>query len=389
MHPKIESAIEIVQRMDGLLASILYAVDSITIEAELPAPSLTDFKVIKVDRDYLETCSVDDLAFVLAHEAGHIIGRHDLRRGGRDAMRWNVSCDKAINRANSKRLTYSKMDDIPVDNSAIPLSEEELYEEGEGKGQKGKSKDGKGEGKCKGKDGEGGGKGKDGGGESGSGNESGECKCWVPRDNSAATEAVSRRVQAVVARAQRAGNGHGLLAHIKPEDARLPLPNLVANILSRGREDYSFRRPSRYSRISGCYLPALSTQYKAGTVMIAVDTSGSMSNAHVSRAIGGILRQARAAKMARLVVVQQDAGCEIIYDGPPTGYRNQNPMKRDGGTDFRPLMKLAGKVKPNLLVVISDLDGPHGESPHCPVLWLTESPHYKIPPFGRVCRVKD
>jgi hypothetical protein len=55
-----------------------------------------------------------------------------------------------------------------------------------------------------------------------------------------------------------------------------------------------------------------------------------------------------------------------------------------GGTDFRPLLAEAVKHRPDLIVVLTDLDGPVGEAPRVPVIWAVPEDQAHVPaPFGR------
>jgi predicted metal-dependent peptidase len=55
-----------------------------------------------------------------------------------------------------------------------------------------------------------------------------------------------------------------------------------------------------------------------------------------------------------------------------------------GGTDFRPLLGEALQHRPDLIVVLSDLDGPVGKAPRVPVLWaVPEDQGHVVAPFGR------
>jgi predicted metal-dependent peptidase len=55
-----------------------------------------------------------------------------------------------------------------------------------------------------------------------------------------------------------------------------------------------------------------------------------------------------------------------------------------GGTDFSPLLQAAEARAPDLIVVLTDLDGPAAFRPRAPVLWAVPQPHAANPvPFGR------
>ena len=56
-----------------------------------------------------------------------------------------------------------------------------------------------------------------------------------------------------------------------------------------------------------------------------------------------------------------------------------------GGTDFTPLLEEASRHAPDLVVVLTDLQGPALHRPACPVLWAVPEAFAHTPaPFGRV-----
>jgi predicted metal-dependent peptidase len=56
-----------------------------------------------------------------------------------------------------------------------------------------------------------------------------------------------------------------------------------------------------------------------------------------------------------------------------------------GDTDFTPLLAEAARHRPDLIVVLTDLDGPARQRPACPVLWaVPEANRDAVAPFGRV-----
>jgi predicted metal-dependent peptidase len=56
-----------------------------------------------------------------------------------------------------------------------------------------------------------------------------------------------------------------------------------------------------------------------------------------------------------------------------------------GGTDFTPLLQEAERHRPDLIVVLTDLDGPARHRPGCPVLWAVPEAHRDArAPFGQV-----
>ncbi len=81
----------------GIHASI--ALSSPIIETTAPEvpTGATDGETIYLNPDWLAQFKPKEIAFVIAHEVEHIIRLHALRRGTRDAGRWNEAGDYGIN----------------------------------------------------------------------------------------------------------------------------------------------------------------------------------------------------------------------------------------------------------------------------------------------------
>ena len=55
-----------------------------------------------------------------------------------------------------------------------------------------------------------------------------------------------------------------------------------------------------------------------------------------------------------------------------------------GGTDFTPLLEEADTHHPDIVVVLTDLDGPAHHRPSWPVIWaVPEANTSAVAPFGR------
>src|SRR6202007_1599576 len=61
-------------------------------------PMATDGRRIWFNPDWCEGHGVEKTMGVIAHEVFHVVNRHHLRRGERDAKLWNVAADLLINR---------------------------------------------------------------------------------------------------------------------------------------------------------------------------------------------------------------------------------------------------------------------------------------------------
>jgi predicted metal-dependent peptidase len=58
----------------------------------------TDGRSVWFNRDWCEGHGVEKTMGVIAHEVLHVVNRHHLRRGERDAELWNAAADLLINR---------------------------------------------------------------------------------------------------------------------------------------------------------------------------------------------------------------------------------------------------------------------------------------------------
>jgi predicted metal-dependent peptidase len=56
-----------------------------------------------------------------------------------------------------------------------------------------------------------------------------------------------------------------------------------------------------------------------------------------------------------------------------------------GDTDFTPLLEEVQRQRPDIAVVLTDLQGPARFKPSCPVIWAVPAGQPSaVPPFGRL-----
>jgi predicted metal-dependent peptidase len=79
------------------LALLAMRLDLVPVIDPRLATAATDGRHVFVNARYLLSLSADERLFVLAHEVWHCAARHPLRRGRRDASRWNVAADHEVN----------------------------------------------------------------------------------------------------------------------------------------------------------------------------------------------------------------------------------------------------------------------------------------------------
>ncbi|MFY8086168.1 MAG: VWA-like domain-containing protein, partial [Rubrivivax sp.] len=86
-----------------------------------------------------------------------------------------------------------------------------------------------------------------------------------------------------------------------------------------------------------------------------------------------------------VLVIGDDAVREVRHCDAGHSRLREIRVQGGGGTDFAPLIAEALRHAPDIVVVLTDLQGPTGPAPRCPVIWA-------VPPawrqataaFGRV-----
>jgi predicted metal-dependent peptidase len=194
------------------------------------------------------------------------------------------------------------------------------------------------------------------------------------------------RIAAAAEAAKTAGKLPGSLGQfcsgllVPKKNWRRELSRYASPILKGG---WTWRRISR--RTSGVVrtpgrLP------KPPTAIVYIDTSGSISDNEIIRALSEIksIIELCGGKVRLLL-----GDTEIYYDGEMTPSALKNVPVQRGGTDFNCLFAAIGKSKPDVLVAFTDLYGPApAEAPAYPVIWCCyEGSHGKVP-WGRLIEVE-
>jgi predicted metal-dependent peptidase len=384
----------------------------------------TDGRRIVYDPAFVNSLQPAELEAVLAHEVLHCALGHHCRRGQRDPRLWNEAADLAINPmlvANGFSLPAGALIDPAFDN----LGAEEIYarllqrSSGSSGGHQPQSQQPQGSG------------GSAAGPEQGSpcqeppnpgfGNQ------WVPQeegspetggggtpsprpggfgevldateeDGKAASEAEKSRQQhewnIAADQALRSAKacGHEPANLDRPvsesretkQDWRTILRDFIA---ARTPSDYRWSPPSRRYVASGLYLPSIE-RAGLGTIVIGVDTSGSIGEDELAQFAGEISAISDEAQPEAIHVVYCDAAVQSSQQFGPSEPINLEP-KGGGGTDFRPVFEWvdANQIVPVCLIYLTDLCcHSYPPIPDYPVLWVTES--RREAPFGETVRIE-
>ena len=213
-----------------------------------------------------------------------------------------------------------------------------------------------------------------------------------------------QRLASAMEAGRLAGVGIGRLAGVLSPavETRIPWETLLRTQLLKAlsfapRRD--FARPARRWMALSHYAesegqgdlpmePGLSRKNRRPRLGVALDMSGSISDRHLDRFAAQIAMIARRTGaelhvMTFDVEVRATEVVDISDVGPRLG---QLSVQRDGGTDFRPVLKAADARDLAGLVILTDLEGPVGKPPRCPVIWASEGPAPN-PPFGTLVRL--
>ncbi|MBZ0073006.1 MAG: VWA-like domain-containing protein [Thiohalobacteraceae bacterium] len=356
----------------------------------------TDARTFYYNAQYIDSLSLDQTQFMLAHEALHCALSHFARRQHRSKHRWDIACDLAINPLLIKdglkpppgalhmiefegmmaEEIYPAIADLEDETETL---DDHLYDSEE-EGGRGSNQDES----SQRQDGEGG----------GASAETDPQRGGAPQPRpltESEREQLSvqwqQRLAGAAQQAMRAGKLGGGLARLVDHllQPRLPWRMLLAKYMTAvARDDYTYSRPSR--REGQAILPSLrSTQVE---IVVALDTSGSISPDEICEfmsEIDAIKGQVR----ARITLHACDA--RLAEDGPWEfepweEFKLPRDFSGGGGTCFAPVFDWArGRDRqPDLLVYFTDAEGEFPEQePAYPVLWLVKG-KAKVPWGQRV-----
>ena len=138
--------------------------------------------------------------------------------------------------------------------------------------------------------------------------------------------------------------------------------------------------------------PGTTASRRVPRLVVAVDVSGSVDEALLARFAREVVALTGRLEAPWTLVVGDDAVREVRHFEPGRGDFGRLPARGGGGTDFTPLLQEAARHRPDLIVVLTDLDGPARERPRCPVLWAVPEVQAVAvaprAPFGQILRLR-
>lgn len=167
---------------------------------------------------------------------------------------------------------------------------------------------------------------------------------------------------------------------------------LRAEITARAKgEINSWNRPNRRGRILfDAYLPS-SCDFTTGTVVVGIDTSGSVSDAELQAFISEVSSILSDCKPEELWVLSVDAEVQAAEElSDPSELENfaREKLIGRGGTDMTEIMKWVEEqyLAPDFMVVLTDGYTPFGDDPGYPVIWVMSSDQEA--PYGKTIQIE-
>lgn len=339
----------------------------------------TNGKTIWIDEDFLDSMPLPEAVFVVCHEVGHAMWSHmsrakkymDTGFEGKpfDARLWNIAGDYVIN----DLLVESKIGKMPkvgLHDRSKGTSEDmvdDVYRKllndpdmnGQGAGGQGQ----------------------------------GGFDIHIP-DAGAANEAEWKRAVKTAADAAKAmGKLPDNLKRFVEQLLNPTIPwqeKLRHHVMKAiGRDSHTWSKPHRRRLITqGVVLPSY-TGFAAGHVVVAVDTSGSVSEKELRVFMTELQNILDTARPTGVTVIACDADIHDVTELAQGDALQDNmpPLSGGGGTSFIPPFewcKNEGLV-PAALIYFTDMMGPFPEPVEYPTIWCATTDHEG--PFGETIRV--
>ena len=378
----------------------------------------TDAKTFYYNIEYIDSLSMNQTQFMLAHEALHCALSHFVRRQHRIKHRWDLACDYAINPLlvedglspppdsvifdQYKGMTAEEIYPMLDDNDETETLDQHVYDKDESSGgQQNNAQNSEQKNDTPQQ------------GDASSEPPDGSAGQTKPEHNEQATQSASpentgngmqldsgsegdgdnepdpltqqeketlavqwqQRMAGAAQQAMQSGKLGGSLARMIDHllQPKLPWRMLLARYMTQtARDDFSYMRPSR--REGNAILPTLKSSQV--NLVVALDTSGSVKEKELQEFVSEI-DALKAQIRARVSLIPCDSE---INDEAPFIFESWDEIKLPkisggGGTNFRPVFELVDQqdVIPDLLVYFTDAEGkfPQHEPPY-PVIWLVK-----------------
>lgn len=298
---------------------------------------------------------------LLAHECWHVAFLHcdETRRGDREPRQWNIACDYAIN-----NMLYDfgfQFDLGLLDPKYNEMSAEEIYDKLDKDDLPPLPFD--------------------------------DIEIDIdPASKHEVLGTVIRAMQASKMNSREHGSVPGAIGEMVDEilNPKLPWYVLLARFLNERSEfGYRWSRPNRRYLPLNTYLPSPGGQEGLSHIMWGCDDSGSMSAENLGFMNGEMKGCKERLKPDHMTVVSFDTQIQDHWEFTDEDDLTRLEFHGRGGTNIAPFFEFAkeAKVRPYLLVVMSDLECSIPPNPGIEVLWIRFGTNGCVPDYGTVIQV--
>ena len=365
---KIRAAIVQLLRKEYVFFGILVMHLKLVEDKNLTSLAATDGRVFMYNPDIIEQMKLTNrnLQAVLAHEVLHIVLDHIPRMGNRHQFKWNLATDFVIN-LRLKGDGFDLPSGVALDDKYAKMSAEEVYAllpEVECDGRKyivlGKNENGK------------------------SFTVLDKLEKISAQEGQKLREDMASRIVEAAEIAKMRGTVPSSVEDIVKDimepklDPRQYLRRFLINSLE---DDFKWIPPNKRFMETGFIFPSMNGE-GLGTIVIGVDTSGSIDNKEASQFFGEIQSILNIYDV-NLIMIECDANVQWVNKFKRGDKLKDVIFKGRGGTAFEPVFEYIEKehIKPSCMLFFTDMYGSFPkDEPNYPVLWISTSGEKA--PFG-------
>jgi len=345
---------------------------SLRVEADTDVSTMcTDGKFIKWNPEFVDTMDQEETVGVMAHEVCHVTFKHMLRRGERDADRWNVACDYAIN-----EILIESGFVLPegglLDEQYYGMTAEQIYDRlPEDAGQGG----GRGFGEVVDTSDENG-------------------NALSPAEQKQMEADIDSKVMMAAAGAKSVGNLPAKIKQLIEEMKRSQVDwrDVMRRFVGGDQpDDYSMRKPQRKMyHMNGIVAPSVQ-KIGAGDVVVGIDTSGSVSGRELSFFLGELNAISQDIKPQSVTIITCDAEIQTVRRYEQGEEIEKIEVGGRGGTLVSPVFQYIEDNSLNVdnMVYLSDMCvNDYPEEPPYPTLWVSSWNQAAPAPWGQTTYIQ-
>lgn len=356
----------------------------LTLTDQIPTAAADRSHRMMFNPEFVDSCDLQELIFLVAHEVMHIVFAHLARRGSRDPELWNIAADAVINELLAKEGVGRVIDGGVRLEGADEETAENIYAK---LAQNAKPQGGLGVGA-----GDGGGKGYSGSLTIKDLTDAGDGEDKPMTDAEVRAEIMEGKLKigqaAAMARVQgkMSGNLGRFIENIL--SSKLPWYELLERFMvGKAEQGYNWSRPNR-RMLNVAYMPSRAKYPSMGEVVIGIDVSGSISDMEIRQYLGHCKAIFELCRPSKVYVVYCDTEVKAVDEFDK--WDEVEPRKNlwYGGTYMPAIMDWIERteISPDVCVTFTDgyTDYPRADQVPCELLWVLSTDYKPSNPRGEV-----